>query len=459
MDISAFLPGLGNTAFTVVAFVIALSVIVFVHEYGHYIVGRWSGIKAEVFSIGFGPRLWSRVDRRGTRWQIAAIPFGGYVKFLGDADAASAGTDEEVVRELTPEERRHTMAGAPLWARAATVAAGPIFNFIFTIVIFTGVILTDGRVAEPIRIAEMHPLPGAANGLRVGDEIIAIAGIELPKTSAGNSDINALRDELPKEPQLAYTVRRAGEVMDVPGPFPFPASVANVIPLSAAADAGLQEGDVITAVDGAPIFDFDQLKTRVEAGEGKPLRLGVWRAGQQAEFVLKPRRVDEPDGEGGFRTEWRIGIANTIFFEPARESVGFIEALKAGVMGVWRVIDLAFSGLVNLISGAISSCNMAGPLTMAQLAGHSASQGAASFIELIALISTAIGLFNLFPVPALDGGHLVFYGYEAIFRRPAPEKVHTFLMLLGLAMILSLMVFAVGNDIVCWLMRKEWMPF
>jgi regulator of sigma E protease len=139
-----FIPQFGNLAFTIAAFIAALSIIVAIHEYGHYIVGRWSGIHAEVFSIGFGPILLSRTDRHGTRWQIAALPFGGYVKFLGDADAAS-GKDGAAIDALDMAERRRSMHGAPLWARAATVAAGPVFNFIFSILIFAAVLLEIGR--------------------------------------------------------------------------------------------------------------------------------------------------------------------------------------------------------------------------------------------------------------------------------------------------------------------------
>ncbi|MDP5349562.1 MAG: site-2 protease family protein, partial [Paracoccaceae bacterium] len=134
MDIVSFLPQFGGLAMTLAAFVVALSVIVAVHEYGHYIVGRWSGIHADVFSLGFGPVLFARVDKRGTKWQVALLPLGGYVKFRGDADAASAGTDEQAIRTMSEAEKRSTMNGAPLWARTATVAAGPIFNFVLAII-------------------------------------------------------------------------------------------------------------------------------------------------------------------------------------------------------------------------------------------------------------------------------------------------------------------------------------
>ena len=148
---------LGGTVWTVLFFVIALSVIVFVHEYGHYIVGRWSGIHSEVFSIGFGPVLFSRTDRRGTRWQVAAIPFGGYVKFLGDADATSVQKSD--VSGLSATERRHTMTGAPLWARAATVAAGPVFNFILTFALLTGLVLMMGAPRDEPTVGSMRAFP------------------------------------------------------------------------------------------------------------------------------------------------------------------------------------------------------------------------------------------------------------------------------------------------------------
>ena len=152
------IPSFGGFAFTLLAFVVALSIIVAIHEYGHYIVGRWSGIHAEVFSLGFGPVLLSRVDRRGTKWQVAALPFGGYVKFLGDANAAS-GKDGAAVDALDPAERRRSMHGAPLWARAATVAAGPIFNFILSILVFAGVMVFSGQASTDPVVGDIRPMP------------------------------------------------------------------------------------------------------------------------------------------------------------------------------------------------------------------------------------------------------------------------------------------------------------
>ncbi|MDU8929772.1 RIP metalloprotease RseP [Alisedimentitalea sp. MJ-SS2] len=448
MDIAAIFPQLSGTAFYIIAFVVALSVIVAVHEYGHYIVGRWSGIKAEVFSLGFGPVLWSRMDKHGTRWQVAALPFGGYVKFLGDANAASAGTDEEVVADLTEEERRHTMSGAPLWARAATVAAGPVFNFALSIIVFTGVILTQGQTREPLTVGELRPLPAEVQELVPGDELISIGGQALP----GFDDpvaLGAFNDALPVEPTLEYRVRRDGAEITVGGPYPNPPIVTRLAPQSVAFDIGLEVGDVITSIDGTEIFAFSQLKERVEGGNGQPMVLKVWRAGTVMDFTLVPRRVDEPQDDGGFKTYWRIGIAGGMFFEPATETAGLGAAVTGGVKQTWRIITGSISGLWHMITGAISSCNMSGPIGIAQVSGQMASQGGESFVWFIAVLSTAVGLLNLFPIPVLDGGHLVFYAFEAVVGRPPSEKALRILMTLGLTLVLSVMLFALSNDLFC----------
>ena len=244
------LPDFGNLLYTVVAFVLALSIIVTVHEYGHYIIGRLSGIKAEAFSLGFGPTLISRTDKHGTVWKLSAIPMGGYVKFLGDANAASAGVDEGAMARLSPEERRHTMHGAPLWARAATVAAGPVFNFLLSIAVFAGAMMWQGRVAEVPQVGALVALPGGAGGLLPGDRILAIEGVETPDY-AGFSDIAAAA---PAASLIRYRVLRDGRESEIEGPQIAPPLAAAVIPQSAGFAAGMQAGDVVTAVNGAPIW-------------------------------------------------------------------------------------------------------------------------------------------------------------------------------------------------------------
>lgn len=449
MDIIGLIPQFGGLLYTIIAFVLALSVIVAVHEYGHYIVGRWSGIHAEVFSIGFGPVLWSRVDKRGTRWQIALLPFGGYVKFLGDANAAS-GKDVEAMAmaETDPKALRRTMHGAPLWARAATVAAGPVFNFVMSIIVFAAIFMFRGVPSEPLTVGELTPMPGVVQELREGDEVLAISGVTLPQEGDTEAWL-AFSDALPLENPASYTVLRDGSERVVSGPYFYPAVVGSVIPRSAAQDADLKAGDVITAIDGSPIFAFEELKEKVEGSSGKALVLNVWREGQELELLLVPRRTDTPKPEGGYETNWRIGIASGQAFIPATETAGFGEALSAGVSRTYTIVESSLSGLWYMIVGQISTCNISGPIGIAQVSGQVASQGAQSFISFIAVLSTAIGLLNLFPIPALDGGHLVFYAYEAVTGKPPSDSVLKVLMAIGITLILSLMVFSLSNDLFC----------
>ena len=449
MDIIGFIPQFGVLLYTLLAFVVALSVIVAVHEYGHYIVGRWSGIHAEVFSLGFGPVLFSRVDKHGTRWQIAALPFGGYVKFLGDSNAAS-GRDDAAMQEAAedPVALRRTMHGAPLWARAATVAAGPVFNFVLSILVFTGIFMIRGVVSDPLTVGEIYDMPDAGYELQVGDEVLSVGGVTPPDMEEG-TDWEEFRSQLPAESTLDYTVRRDGTEMTVDGPFPYPPLISSIAPRSAAMDIGLEAGDVITAVDGDPVFAFDQLKNAVESSDGRALQIDVWRDGETLEFALAPRRTDEPQADGGFATHWRIGVVSSMAFEPATETAGPGTAIQGAVSQTYAIVTGSLSGLWHMITGAISTCNISGPIGIAETSGAMASQGAQSFIWFIAVLSTAVGLLNLFPIPALDGGHLVFYAYEAVAGKPPSDRVLRLLMSLGIAAILTLMVFALGNDLFC----------
>ena len=440
MDIFA---ALGNTTWTVFFFIVALSVIVFVHEYGHYIVGRWSGIHAEVFSVGFGPVIWSRRDRRGTKWQVAAIPFGGFVKFLGDADASSVRQGD--VSGLSATERRHTMAGAPLWARSATVAAGPVANFILTFVLLAGLLMALGLPRDEPTVGSLRDLPQSGPSLQEGDVILAIGGSPTPDNAA----LGAVMEALPPVSTHVYSVRRDGQVLDVVGPHPFAPVVGQVLIRSAAMDAGLQEGDLILRAGGQDVVTFAELPGIVAASQGGPVALTVWRAGETFDLTLTPRIRTVEDETGAFVERYQIGLAAGLAFEPAMRGVGLWEAVSLAAQRMWEMTVTTFSGLAHIISGAISSCNLSGAIGMAETMGDAARNGAESFIGMMAVLSLGVGILNLFPIPVLDGGHLVFYAYEAVVRRPPPDRALRALMTVGLTLVLGLMLFALSRDLLC----------
>jgi regulator of sigma E protease len=444
LDVLGLIPSFGGLFFTLVAFVVALSIIVAVHEYGHYIVGRWSGIHAEVFSIGFGPVLWSRVDRHGTRWQVAALPFGGFVKFLGDADAAS-GKDGEAIEGMDEAARRRTMHGAPLWARSATVSAGPVFNFILSILVFAGFFLVSGVATDRPVVGAIKPLPVETLELRPGDVILSVEGQPTPDNETFYSVIN----DLEPAPAVTYRILRDGQEQVVEGPFPFPPLAASVQPQSAARAAGVQAGDVVLAVNSTPIEAFGELRDKVADSDGAPLMLELWRGGDTLQVELEPRRMDLPLPEGGFETRWLIGVSGGLFFDAETRRPGPGEAMLMGVEQTGFIITTSLSGLYHMITGAISSCNLRGPIGIAETSGAMAADGMASFIWFIAVLSTAVGLLNLFPIPILDGGHLVFHAWEAVTGRPPSDRALRILMAVGLALILTLMVFALTNDLLC----------
>lgn len=439
-----FLLGTGSTLWTLASFILALAVIVTVHEYGHYIVGRWSGIRAEVFSVGFGPRLAARRDSRGTLWQVAAVPLGGYVKFLGDENAASAGPG----RQVDPALRRQTLQGAPLWARFATLLAGPVFNFILSILVFGGFAIVQGVAQPDVRVGSIAEAPpGVTNQLQPGDRVLAVGG--QPVQSWG--DLGRAAETLPTAPVQDWTVERDGRRLTVQGPDPMPARVTGVAPRSAAASAGLRAGDVILAIDDAPVARFGELRAAVEAAEGAPLDLTIWRPGAgEREVTLTPRLSDLPAQGGGFEQRWLIGITGgESYFTPETRRAGPLEALGLGAQQTWNIIWSSLTGLWAMISGQIGTCNLGGAISIAESTGQAASAGGANFLWWIAVLSAAIGFLNLLPIPVLDGGHLMFYTFEAITGRPPSDRALNILTSIGLAAVLSLMVFGLTNDLFC----------
>ena len=440
MELSSLTSSLGGGAQALVALLAVLAIVVSVHEYGHYIVGRLCGIHAEVFSVGFGRPIWSRVDKRGARWQVAAIPLGGFVRFLGAADAASRpGT----LAGLTAEERRHTMQGAPLWARAATVAAGPAFNVLLTLFLGIGLILWSGVMEKDPVIAGAQSVGTEATPFQPGDRILSINGQETPDFATLSDVGHALKDL----PRVTYVLEREGKQITVEGPNPVPPLVRAVYPNSAAEAAGLKEGDLVLSIQGKPIAGFDQMPPLVAAAGGQAVPMKVQRGTEVMDLSLTPTRFDLPTADGGFETRWLIGISGDLIFEPTRRQPGLFEATGLALDRIWLMVKLNFNGIAQMIAGSISTCNLSGPIGMAKAASAAVSSGLEAFLGTLALISLGIGLANLLPIPVLDGGHLVFHLYEAVTRRKPHERAQQVLMTLGLMVLAGLMAFAVSNDL------------
>ena len=444
MEYTLFFPHFSNLAITILAFILCLSIIVFVHEFGHYFVGKLSGIHAEVFSIGFGPVLLSVYDKRGTKWQIAAFPLGGYVKFLGDKNAASgpdpkARLDEEVFL-------RRSMHGAPLWARFMTVAAGPVFNFVFSGIIFFLIYLNQGATTFPIKVNKLFDTPYEQK-LERGDVIRSINGIIVENdleefiSFFGSSFSNQF---------LTYVVERNGRLVTIENVIQNPPRISQVLPKSSAITAGLKKGDFILSLNSKKIDNFNQIKNAVEASQGEVLRIKYWRNGSVYETDLKPLIVDVPTDRGGFERTYRIGIVSDYFpFQPTTTKQPLSWAFLSSIESIYLIMEGSVTGLYHILFGNISSCNLSGPISIAETSGQMVKQGSLNFLWFIAVLSTAIGMINLFPIPVLDGGHLMFFTLEAIIgKKPNQHIINTF-MTVGFILLVGLMLFSLFNDFLC----------
>lgn len=357
----------------IIPFVLVLSLLVFVHEMGHYLVGRWCGIRVTAFSIGFGPELIGRTDAHGTRWKLSAIPLGGYVKFFGDEDAASR-PDAGGLAHMSPQERAETLGGAKLWKRAATVAAGPIANFLLAIVIFACVFGAYGRmVADPV--------------------------------------------------------------------------VAEVRADSAAAEAGVEPGDRLIALDGMTIRTFDDVRRYVGIRPETRIVVTVARNGQNLDLPMVPKRTQITDQ---FGNKVEMGLIGIVTDEQRgnfrRITYGPVEALEQGVIETGHIIAGTFNYIGNIFAGKMSADQIGGPIRIAETTGQVATLGFVAVLNFAAVISVSLGLMNLFPIPVLDGGHLVLYALEAVRGKPLNERLQEIVFRVGLALILTLMVFATWND-------------
>jgi regulator of sigma E protease len=358
----------------IIPFLFVLTIVVFFHELGHFMVARWAGVKVLTFSLGFGPELAGFNDRHGTRWKISAVPLGGYVKFFGDESEASTPSSETLAN-MTEEERAGSFHHKRVGPRAAIVAAGPIANFLLAIVIFTGLFTFFGKPSTSARV---------------------------DKVEAG----------------------------------------------SAAAAAGFEVGDVVTAIDGSAIGSFSDMQRIVGIHAGEQLAFTVKRGDSTVHLRGTPELKDVKDPFGNSHRLGVLGITRaTSPGDITTERVDPATAFWLGVKETWFVVDRTLAYIGGVFTGREAADQVGGPLRIAQISGQVATFGLGALIHLAAVLSISIGLLNLFPVPLLDGGHLLFYAVEAARGRPLSDRAQEMGFRIGLGLVLMLMVFATYNDI------------
>jgi regulator of sigma E protease len=355
--------------FSLFAFLLVIGPLIFVHELGHYLVGRWFGVKADAFSIGFGREIAGYTDSRGTRWKLGWIPMGGYVKFAGDMNPASQPTPEWLA--LPPEERAKTFQAKPVWQRFLIVFAGPATNFLVAIGVFMAFFAAYG----------------------------------VPRT---------------------------------------PATLSAVIEGSPAAAAGLRPGDRIKAVAGRPVDTFDEMAEMIRFRPEERLSLDVDRSGQALSVTVTTVANIERDRFGNEFRKGTIGVkSGSVIVEP----VSLLELPGEATRQTFAIVRTMVDTLGQIITGRRSVKELGGPIKIAQVSGQQASLGLLNSVMLMALISINLGFINLLPIPMLDGGHLVFYLFEGVARRPVPERAMEWAFRSGLAVLLSFMIFVTLNDI------------
>ena len=442
-------------------FLVVLTVLVFIHELGHFAVARWCKVRVEVFSIGFGPELFGWTDRTGTRWKFSWLPLGGYVRMFGQDENVIEG---EAARPLSDAERAVSFKDKTVWQRMAIVVAGPAANFLFAIVVLAAVYLSIGKpYIDPV-VGVVTPGSAAADaGLQTRDRILSLNGSSI----AEFGDIEIIV-QLNLDQPLAITIDRAGkqiELMAHPKVVPtkdlFGNSVrmaqlgiaphlepviGEVVAESAAAKAGLRAGDRIVMLNDVPVTDFGQVVTAVREKVDQPLAITVDRAGKPIQLTARPTIVEAKDDSGKTVRMPRLGIAAEA--TQSRIEVGPIDATVAAGQEVYSQSVVMLTGLWQMVTGARSSDDIGGVLRIAKMSGDVAQIGIVSLILFSVMLSVNLGLINLFPVPMLDGGHLVYYAVEAVRGKPLGQKVQEFGLKVGLALVLSLMLFATWNDLV-----------
>ncbi len=437
------IPVIGPTAYYLLPFILVLGIVVAVHEYGHYIVAKWCGVHSDVFSVGFGPELLGWNDAKGTRWKICAIPLGGYVKFRGDMDAASAQADEGALGSMTEAERAASFPRAKLWKRACIVAAGPVFNFVLAVLIFAGVAMVSGLPSdEPVVGLVVEEGEGARAGFEEGDRILAVDGTPVE----GFRDFGrTLAEDTTTTREVA--IERGGETLILPFAYANPVTVSSA--QGAAGEAGIEAGDTILSIDGTPIRAFDDLRRTVLSSGGRSLAIAVERGGETLTFDVTPREDTYTDAEGETATRWLVGISGDsgLGLGTTLQRAGPVEAVVHGVRSTGAILGGSLAFIADIFRGQGDSADLGGPIRIAEVSGEAADDGFASLMRLTAIISASIGLINLFPIPVLDGGHLLFYAIEAVRGKPLSERMQEIGLTIGLAMVVMLMVYATYNDV------------
>ncbi|MBV8564847.1 MAG: RIP metalloprotease RseP [Methylobacteriaceae bacterium] len=397
----------GSVAQYLIPFIFVLTAVVFFHELGHFLIGRLCGVKIDSFSIGFGPELFAFVDRGGTRWRVAAIPLGGYVKFHGDLNAASV-PDPQALASMSRAERDVSFAGQPVWKRAAIVAAGPMASFLFAIAVFSATIFVSGqRILLP----------------RV--QVVPLACPELATSLPARPDFAALDTPLyasTQDYQLAQN--------------------------SAAEIAGFKPGDLVVSIDGKPIETFFDIQSIVSMSADAALTFEVQRGGSLVRLQATPRRavVSTPFGK---QREARLGIQASDDPADVRiERVGPVGAVALGTKKTWQILDVTATFLGRLFVGREAANQVSGPIGIAAMSGEMAKLGFDTLLNWAAILSASIGFFNLLPIPLLDGGHLLYFGIEAARGRPLSLRAQEVGFRIGLAIVALLMVFATSNDLI-----------
>jgi regulator of sigma E protease len=443
-----------------------LTIVVFFHELGHFWVARRCGVKVDAFSVGFGPELIGFTDRHGTRWKFSVVPLGGYVRFHGD-DSAASTPDQQSLGKMPAKERKVSFHHQTVGKRSAIVAAGPIANFILAILIFAAIVFVQGRQVTTPRIDHVQPGTSAAvAGFQKGDLVLAVGGksvdsfTDVDRTIATNAGrpLEFVLDRSGRQVMVTATPEQREERdrfgnqlrigrIDIGGPVMRPLAGA-VMPGSAAETAGLVAGDFIVAIDGKEIETFDELRNIVIENPLERLTLQVLRDGRTMTLVAIPSSQMERTADGTVRRVGVLGISGGFHPDDVKHvRYGPFAALGAGVEQTRFVLEQTLSYVGQILTGRESADQLGGPIRIAQISGQVASVGFVALLHLTAVLSISIGLLNLFPVPLLDGGHLVYYAIEALRGKPLSERAQEYGFRIGLALVVMLMLFVTWNDI------------